>query len=80
MTDTTKNTLKQIEQIDRIVSQAFPLTGSLSQASMQEEMNVNDEVEIKKQEIERLKDRNRIEKDRNRSLSNQLRTLKSRKN
>jgi hypothetical protein len=80
MTSTTIKTLKQIEQIDRIVSQAFPLTGSLSQAGVKEEINGNDEVERKKQEIERLKDRNRIEKDRNRSLTNQIKTLKSRKN
>lgn len=73
-----ENTLKQIERIDKIVSQEIPDTGLLARREIAEDLKSNDEVERKNQEIQRLKDRLRIEKEINRSLRNQMKALKAR--
>jgi len=79
MIDNSKNTLKQIERIDQFLSQELPNTGSLARRDIAEDSKTNDEVERKKQEIQRLKDRVRIEREINRSLRNQMKTIKARK-
>lgn len=79
MIDNSKNTLKEIESIDQFLSQELPNTGSLGRRDIAEDVKSDDVIERKNQEIQRLKDRVRIEREINRSLRNQMKTIKSKK-
>ena len=70
--------LKQIERIDQFLSQEMPTSGSET-ATVSEEVEDNDRIIQKDQQIQHLKDQLRIEKERNRSLRNQMKVLRSRK-
>jgi hypothetical protein len=73
-----RKSLQHLDRITQYLSERIPQFNPVSPRKIDEESDEKDKLEKKDQQIQQLKDRNRIEKDVSRSLRNQMRVLRAR--
>ena len=72
--------LARMDEINRFMLEKLPRYNPIAARKIAEETGSKCDAELKDQQIQRMKDRLRIEKDSNQSLRNQLKALRARNN
>jgi hypothetical protein len=72
------DSLKRLDKINQFILKKIPRTSPIAIRKIKEGSVSDTGDEMKDQQIQHLKDRNRIEKETNRSLRNQMKALRAR--